>query len=424
MKTLANLWRRFVLKMASLAHLFREMFYSACVTLIPKTNKIWVVGGSKGLRYADNSMYFFRYCNRHTDKRMVWLAASESVINEIRDEGYEAYSRDSLIGMWLGFRAKWHIFDVSPEDTGLSNRSAHLLNLWHGIPLKDISTKKQPPIPEKKDSLLLSFKKLFMENKKRELHYFLHPSFANRKQILDSFDVLERNLIIANLPRNEVFENAGNIVPKKSDLENFRMVTKLRSEGKTLIGYFPTWRGNDEDLFMGARDMRELEKLNAFLASNDCILLTKWHTCLYPAYGHDGAGADAEADIKALSRLSNFRVLDFDSDLNTFLPLCDLVTTDYSSLLFDYLWADRPQIFMAYDLVSYEEKWGFFFDYRNFVPGQIVHNIEDYCRVLHEYIKDKKRFSYAFSEARIKLRTRFYDTAEGSGAIVGMLNKI
>ena len=41
---------------------------SFAAALIPRSNKIWVVGGNQGLRFADNSMYFFLYCSANAGK--------------------------------------------------------------------------------------------------------------------------------------------------------------------------------------------------------------------------------------------------------------------------------------------------------------------------------------------------------------------
>ena len=54
------------------------------------------------------------------------------------------------------------------------------------------------------------------------------------------------------------------------------------------------------------------------------------------------------------------------------LYMADLLITDYSSVIFDYSLFERPMLFLAYDLEEYYDERGFYYDYREFVPGKIV----------------------------------------------------
>ncbi|MCP4220690.1 MAG: hypothetical protein GY765_39045, partial [bacterium] len=57
-------------------------------------------------------------------------------------------------------------------------------------------------------------------------------------------------------------------------------------------------------------------------------------------------------------------------DIYPFLPLADLLITDYSSIYFDYLLLDRPIVFFPYDLETYiNEERGLIFEYDRLTPG-------------------------------------------------------
>lgn len=49
----------------------------------------------------------------------------------------------------------------------------------------------------------------------------------------------------------------------------------------------------------------------------------------------------------------------------------DICISDYSSLVFEYSLFERPMIFFAYDLDNYYDWRGFYYDYKDFVPGPI-----------------------------------------------------
>ncbi|MDG2013262.1 MAG: CDP-glycerol glycerophosphotransferase family protein, partial [Pirellulaceae bacterium] len=330
-------------------------------------------------------MYFFKYCSRVTQTRMVWLTRSDEILKTVRREGYEAYKTNSFKGLWFGFRARWHVFDVSLNDTNrYSSRGAKLLNLWHGYPVKDfrnfgLKTKKQKASYKSK-----IWDRVCNYPSNNENYYFVHQNRKYLWQITEAFDVQVKNVIIANYPRNIVFEDSDEAKSYTSEnaIPWIKKLEQIRNGGKRVLGYFPTWRGDNDDTFMGTRDSRELERLNEILAANNLVLATKWHSCVFKAYGHKGTSSSAEALNETMNSLSNVVVLGFEQDLNSLLNQCDLLISDYSGVIVDFLLADRPQVFMAYDLERYRQKYGFVFDYENFAPGPIGQTIEELIIIL------------------------------------------
>lgn len=335
----------------------------------------------------------------------------------------------SLKGLYYGFRAKWHIFDVGLQDTGPSNRLACQMNLWHGIPLKDITCLKPDkiissvPISWMKQLLWRILPPPIEEINRR---YFIHPNIEFRHHILDSFVLKEENVILANLPRNIVFEKSfpEDKYLTENDRKQLLPIRKLRSQGSKIIGYFPTWRGDGQDLFMGTTDRAVIESLNRFMIDNDCYLVTKWHACVDPAYEHKGRSEVAFKLIDVLKKQSNFVVLNFDSDLNSYLTTCGMLITDYSSVFFDYLLCDRPIIFMAYDLAKYRDSWGFLFDYESFVPGPICNDIESIKQALFDFVNNPDDFSERFHQKRDDVRRTVFDTTDSCDKIIAVMNSI
>ncbi len=81
---------------------------------------------------------------------------------------------------------------------------------------------------------------------------------------------------------------------------------------------------------------------------------------------------------------------DFAIDLTDDMPIEDLLSasdiciSDYSSLVFEYSLFERPMIFLAHDLDEYFDWRGFYYDYKDFVPGPIYKTTEE----IVSYIKD------------------------------------
>ncbi|MBT8036538.1 MAG: CDP-glycerol glycerophosphotransferase family protein [Verrucomicrobiae bacterium] len=402
---------------------------SAIACVIPRSRDIWVVGGNKGLRFADNSMYFYLYCLKNTDKKMIWLTRSNSIVEEVRSKGGDAYINTSLMGLYYGFRAKWHVFDVSKGDTKIfSSKGANLFNLWHGYPLKDIRRLKagNPDGVNLKGWKHLVKTKLLGQRERSDCNYVLWQNEQYVQHALDSFDVKPENIITANLPRNVVFEDGFDECYYLSDAAA-RASEKLVSHKKNkqkIVGYFPTWRGNGYDLFMGVADRESIERLNEFCESQNIVVVTKWHTCLYKDYQHPCESSSAEDITSILTRMSNIEVFGFELDLNSILPKCDLMISDYSGAIFDYLLINKPLIFMAYDLENYTKEWGILFDYESFVPGDIVKNLDDLQQCLVHYVADPENFSSRYEKQRLEAKAEIFERADGNSAIVEQMQKI
>jgi len=391
--------------------------------IIPRTNRIWVFGGNKGLRFADNSMYFFKHCHQETDKRVVWLTQSNAILQQVREEGFTAHKSNSLQGWYYGLRAKWHIFDVSIGDTSVfSSKGAKHLNLWHGYPLKDIRCLKPK---ERKTENMLRRVLMWLYNRPNDNSHFyvLHTNKKYMWQITESFDVKDDHVIVADYPRNVVFKEspdssrhiATNAKPWIEKLE------QLRTDGKRVLGYFPTWRSGDADEFMGTRDIEQIRDLNEFLHEHGLVVVTKWHTCVFSAYAHHGSSTSAESLNETMHALSNIVVLDFEQDLNSLLGTCDVLISDYSSVIIDFLQCNRPQIFMAYDLQEYEIEWGFMFNYNEFVPGPIVSSLSELKSTLGDYAHQPETFSGKYKTQIANLRKELFETELGSCEIVRSL---
>ena len=73
------------------------------------------------------------------------------------------------------------------------------------------------------------------------------------------------------------------------------------------------------------------------------------------------------------------RVLDLSGKdpINDLMIISDLLTTDYSSSIFEAALLELPMLFYAFDEETYTKERDFYFDYRTFVPGPVVKTFED-----------------------------------------------
>lgn len=127
-------------------------------------------------------------------------------------------------------------------------------------------------------------------------------------------------------------------------------------------------------------DEIEFNDLNNLLTKNNVILLIKVH--------HDNLIHDEDG---AKIKYTNILLID-DNDLeqnnlfvNDILQYSDMLITDYSSVLFDYLYFDRPISFIISDLNSFSKTNGLFST--DFLSvGNIVKTFDDLNKVIIDLI--------------------------------------
>src|SRR5690554_5117499 len=178
--------------------------------IIPRSKKIWVVGGSRGLRFADNSKHFvFLAMKEWPKQKTIWLSPSPDVRELAKETGLKAYHPSSLKGLWYGFRAQWHIFDIAIYDTSeFSIIGAKQLNLWHGVTLKSLGV-----MGRNSNSLWLLRLHDWWYRKNNKHNYFSYPNKKHVQYLSELFKVPVENIILSNLPRNELL-----IKPTQSSL--------------------------------------------------------------------------------------------------------------------------------------------------------------------------------------------------------------
>lgn len=113
-----------------------------------------------------------------------------------------------------------------------------------------------------------------------------------------------------------------------------------QARGKRIALWAPTFRGNAAHPYLeGLAELKETAK----------TLSEEWYFVI-----------KAHPHVDAHGRVSNCAI-----PTEELLPVADVLITDYSSVLFDYLIYRKPAVLFAPDLEQYEAKRGFYIDYRS-----------------------------------------------------------
>ena len=157
----------------------------------------------------------------------------------------------------------------------------------------------------------------------------------------------------------------------------------------------PTFRDSEVEFF---REI-DLDKFNEFLRNNNILFCVKLH----PKSKLKEKFASLESE--------NIINIHADTDPYVFINESHGLVTDYSSIYFDYLFADKPICFFDYDLETYlKDSREMYFDYEEFTPGEKATNqgeletaLANICNGVDNYI-----------ESRSTLRGKLFDLTERS----------
>ena len=343
----------------------------------PRNSNILVFGDRSGDRFSENSRYLFQFFSKNLKKkRCIWLTKKNSIYKLLNKSGYECFLNNSFYGIYYGFRARWHIFNYSPQDTSVyTSIGANHLNLWTGVQIKKLKRFKYS-----NRDFFLNFILRFFHKKK----YFLYPNSSHYKFVQEHYNKKEYNHLLSNFPKELIFnkKNKSFILGKEK-----KIINKItRYKGK-IIGYFPTWRDDGREFYNLINNISFLSKLNNLLKKNDSMLILKPHSTAY----------EKNSKVFTKFNLSQFLYLDYDFDLNLVLSKCDLLISDYSGVIFDFLYFNKQMILFLNDINKYKKEPGLTFDYKNFKIGYRAYNLNQLLSLLKKFLasdlKDKFKLS-------------------------------
>lgn len=210
----------------------------------------------------------------------------------------------------------------------------------------------------------------------------------------EAFNCSEDTVLPLGTPRTDVYFDPGFVKSGRDTLNELCPGI----EGKKVILYAPTFRGNS----LRKSYMRNTLDLDALYDNlhDDYVFVMKLHPLTAKAFKLTEEQQEKyEGFLYDVSKTAN---------IDTALCAADIVISDYSSLIFEYSLLERPMIFYAYDLEKYENDRSFYFDYRSFVPGEIVDDTEG-------IINEVKRLETGFYKQKvINFKNDFMSACDGN----------
>lgn len=331
-------------------------------------------------------------------KKPYWVLLDEEEVKRLRNKGIEAYYyRDSKAFKLFLSTPIWvstHIEDRFPmpkhknildyfKDSLIDfleiekpptskNIRIREIQLWHGLGFKGWRKDR------KRDYLIHS-----------DVYCFTSEFFKNIW--IEEFKIDPARIKITGYARHDMLIN------RSYDSEAIKMEIGVPKDSRIIL-FAPTWEQREDTKSIYYWRLDKIKEINDFCENNNAFFIVRTHHMQktgYPKYN-----------------FSRFIYLPVDEYSNTMNLLCvtDALITDWSSIANDYIFLNRPTIFIDtpnpfdddFELLP-EDRAGFILK----DPNNIIETLQD-------VFKDKQLFVQQYKKVRDQLLRKIYENPDGN----------
>lgn len=372
---------------------------------VPRSQHIWVFGS--GIGVGEGPLAVARLLvQQHADQRVIWMVANDSEAQLAELERFEPVLRSSWQGYWLTLRAG-HI--VVSHGVGDVNRfgvmGGHVSLLIHGTPLKkmhlDSSVTTQVNAPALVQRLL---KHMYLRATK-QLTFMTAGSQLTAHRLRSAYRLLPGKVKVLGDPRIDVIcEQVANPQLQhiaRETLADLLQITQEAVNNSTFVLLAPTWRDGVQDT--GLPNEQELANIREYLAESSTYLIVRPHPLAVGSYEH----------------MLGERVLMLDSkvvrEITPLLAGFDALITDYSSIAVDFSLLEKPIVWFAPDLLSYDSQRGLYEPLEVTAHAQVHTCWSDVLERLRQVNSEGNARKHAIAHSRY-LQQRFIEHPAGGAA--------
>lgn len=292
-----------------------------------RSRHLWLFGAWHGELYADNTKYLFEYVNRSMPRiKAVWMTNNRAVCRQVRRLGYRACMQNSLRGMWYALHAKVAFETEGDRDVAMfPNRKRMLMiQCWHGMGTKAMRWKSEG-IAAMKET----------QHHRLASYHWMATSQLYIDTFTDLLDLPADIFTITGYPRNDTFVTK----PRSEHMERLRAA---HPDEKFII-YMPTHRnfGRDGNDTVNLSNLRLVDEQ---LRAHHIIMVYKPHI-------HELQNFLAYEE--SFTNIILAKEPEIWGDVYAYLHDFDLLISDYSSVLSDFMCSGKPVIVFAYDIDHY-----------------------------------------------------------------------
>lgn len=399
-------------KLMRIAFMIRKIILSIVLlglsVFIRRKENYVALGSWRGELYLDNSKYLAEYLrDNRKDIKIFWVGNKEIedvVVRNLRDVVF--IQKDHFLDCIKLLRCKYMFFSqMHTADISVFNvyRGAVLCYLHHGFPIKKWG---QDGLNERETDIK-GIRRIMLKLCGNQVMYDYFVTSSQLQDITNCTALAylgctkEKN-IHSGTPRNDIYFH----------VDRERM-DRLKNEYAKLIGfdksskvivYLPTYRRTSTAVFTFTMlDNEKKSVIDRLLRRYNCVIIEKSHFA-----------AAKKCDITK----KDDRIIGCTQDINVqeLMMLSDVLISDYSGAIMDFLFLDRPIIHYAYDYDYYRNvDSGLYYEIEDFSAGPIAQTFEELVQCLRSCIEGED----SYSEKRMYVRNKYmsYECGKASETI-------
>ncbi|MGI6220695.1 MAG: bifunctional glycosyltransferase/CDP-glycerol:glycerophosphate glycerophosphotransferase [Coriobacteriales bacterium] len=367
--------------------------------LLPKDKSIWAFSCDGYNAYSNNARYLFEYIIAfHPEIKPVWITKSKGVLNFARAEHLPIVSFGTPECTEILKRASVAFFNdskvVSFRVKGF-NKGIKMVRLGTGFHLDDTRTRARYSSPEFNPeatvddvaklhvgkygkALVNSLNIDFFTEHSEDFELALAPNALMKEVLRDFLHIPEDRILVCGSPRSEA------LLDNTADHTRRIIFAPSIDKGVTDQEAFI------DDFFSHLDDI------------NDCLEQLDLYMDVYIQSGFSGADKKRIEDrIDQYQYVNLLRTHDIYKDLARY----ELMISDYSNVMYDYLLLDRPIVVFNPNREKTIERISMFYDYNDMIPGEQVVTWDDVLAEVVKCLENPERGA----ETRARVRDVAYD---------------
>lgn len=330
-----------------------KFFYKIGKVIIPVDKRLILFESGVGKQYGDSPKDIYEeILKQGLDYKKVWVynkqhTYSDSNTLRIKRLSPQYYFYLLRARYWVNNQNFPTYIEKRPQTT--------YLQTWHGTPLKKMLFDIEK-IQGRNESYLDRVGKTI-----QNWDYLISPSEYATKAFRSAFRY-DKEVLETGYPRNDIFYLQDQYSLKRKILNRLHL-----PKDRKIILYAPTFRDNrtsknNKFLFDLEMDLNLMKEQ----LGDEYIILLRMHVIVQKSLKLD------ESLDGFVYNVSNY------PDTQELQLISDVLITDYSSIMFDFVNTGKPILFFTYDLAEYRDNTrGFYINFESEAPGPLVYDTEE-----------------------------------------------
>ncbi|MBQ9280414.1 MAG: CDP-glycerol glycerophosphotransferase family protein [Clostridia bacterium] len=320
---------------------------------------------------CDNAYYVYKELlrrNINNKYKIIWIVEKNKDLRKSKEKNVFFVSKEQVWKYRYYHNFSRYILDCNPFIRKL-NKYQFRIYLSHGCPVKILD-------------------KLFRNSGAIDYITTTAEFWSNVRKNTYKGTNLVKNFVETGFPRDDLFFDKNQWISLFPDIEREKTILWLPTyRNHTIKRNYEQYTGIHFPLGIPCfESIEQVKQLNNFLASKKVLLVIKPHP------------AQDVSEIKSID-LSNLKIIydtyfEEGTTLYNYLPALDALITDYSSVYWDFLLADKPIGLAIPDFNDYTEHVKMPYDYEHEVIGERILDYDGLVMFIENISSNKDILKY------------------------------